>query len=387
MAMMDEAFQGGCCVYLGEVNGELHCRPHITADKHSGNLFYWFIGRLTGVTGEARICLHWPETSESVKNHVYGGNHNFALVLDRDLFTSTDRKTWERIEGVELAGQEARFTVTTDGRPLYISVGVPFLQSDLQALHEEAIASPFVRVTEVARTPHGRPVRVYAIGTGSKDCLYMQGMQHASEWAGARVISAMMRYLLSEEGEPYRERYTWHFCPIVNMDGSIGGLLENHPKNMNRDWVDFQMPETRGVRNYLTTLVNTGHRILYGGDLHMGWSRRDNSGACLTVYLPDYADARTVQCNEDFADTVFANTDYTDRKWYMGQDAEQVRLSFKGWLYTRFGAPAQTMEFSRHLYYIRATDEWVPTAQCYEEAMGPGLVRVMGAFPWDAYRA
>lgn len=386
MAELDEAFQGGNCIFEGEVNGELHCRPHTTSEHNSGNLYYWFIARLTGANGEQKLCLHWPETTPEIAKNIYGKNHNFATALDNTMFTSVDRKNWVRVTNVQVDGQEVRFSVTTDGRPLYISVGIPYLNSDLQDLYADVAASPYAEVTEIARTPHGRPVKAIAINTGSKESFYIQGMQHASEWAGARVSSSMIRFLLSEEGQEYRERFSWYFVPVVNMDGTIGGLRENFPKNMNRDWVDFEMPEARGVRDYITGLVNSGQRMLYGADMHMGWSARDNSGACLTIYKPDSADERTIQCVEDFTNCVFQGMDYTNRKWYMGAQDVQVSYSFKGWMYTAFHAPAQTWEFSRHLYYMRATGEWVPTEQKYEEALGPEVVKVMANFPWENYR-
>lgn len=76
---LDGDFMGGCCVFEGEKNGALVCRPDAPPST-SGNLWFWFTARLTGARGRQAIERHWPANTAASAQHEYGGNQNFARV-------------------------------------------------------------------------------------------------------------------------------------------------------------------------------------------------------------------------------------------------------------------------------------------------------------------
>lgn len=376
----DEAFAGGCCVFEGERNGELHVRPHTPAAV-SGTQHFEFLGRLTGAQGSQRVCLNWPPTDLSAVRE-YTNTKQFATVLDRAIFASRDLERWERVPDVHVEGLCARFSVEADGAPLYVAVGKPYLGNNLDALFATAREDARATVEEIGRSRLGRPLRVIRIsGEGAgRAGFYLQALQHRTEWAGGRIIDTMVRLLLSDEGRPYRERYTWHFVPVVNVDGALGGWPENHPKNMNRDWQDFEMPETRAVRDYIDEMYAAGHRLLHAIDFHMGWSHRDSSGACIMGFRPGTVPDEVVARQERIARHVFASATYTEAFVASGDPANRPVFPAYTWNARRLAG--QTFECSRHLYPAGPDGEAVPAEQVHEEALGRDLLSALCTFDW-----
>ncbi len=380
--VLDGDFSGGCCVAEGLKDGALVCRPNTPA-KASGNLWYWFTARLTGARGRQAIELHWPDDDPDIKAKAeYGGNKNFATVLDRAINVSADLLHWESVADVRLDGQSARFTVDAgDGTaPLYIAVGMPWFARNHEQLLAECRASPLAKVTEIARTQNDQAVCAVRIGPAGQGegTFYVQGYQHATEWAGARISGSMIRHLLSDAGKPLRERYVFHIVPAMN----VGSLYGKGPAgNMNRDWEAFTMPETTGVRDYLRRTIAGGERLLHALDLHMGWSSRDSSGACLTASIKGAAPDAIIDRQERFARHAFARCDWTTEKIWR-HHVTQGR-TFASWVVAEFGVPAQTAEFSRHIVWDRASRQWVRVAQAHEDRLGIDLAEALGSFAWE----
>lgn len=377
MARIDMDFPLGDCIFEGVSDGELCCTPWIPPGA-SGNLWYTFLCRLTDADRPVNICLRWPNTDPQGRSE-YARNDNFATVLDRCLFVSRDLRRYRRIEGVRLEAQTAHFSIVPQVEPLYVTVGMPYLPHSLNELLADIADQPGVVIQEIGLSSHGRPVQAITVTGGQDGTFFFQAMQHRSEWAGTRCIAEMIRYLLTE-GQHLRQRFTWRFVPVVNMDGFYGGWPEDPPINLNRDWGTFTHPETRAVRELLCGLAQRGERLLYTSDMHMGWSERTSSGACLTVFAEDNVPPADNERLASISQHIFAHTDFTDRIW--SPMVIKNRDTFAVWSYRTFAVAAQTMEFSRHLYRLRATGEWVPATQEHEEALGRDLAEALASYPW-----
>jgi hypothetical protein len=389
---MDGDFPGGCCIFDGVREDALGCRPKTPA-KISGNMWCWFTARLSGARGRQKIALQWPDDDAELKaKSQYGGNKNFATVLDRVMNVSNNLRRWRPVEDVQLQGQVARFTVEAgpSGAPLYIAAGLPYFADELEELIAECRATPLAKVTEIAQSQGGPAVNAVRIGpaSGGERSFYLQGYQHAVEWAGARILSAMIRYLLSDAGRPLRERYVFHIVPVMNVGhlygkGAVGNFYAISAEgNMNRDWRTFSMPETAGARDYLRRIVANGERLLQAMDLHMGWSSRASSGACLTAGVKGEVPDAMIEVQERFARHVFAQCDYTTEQIWHNKSISGY--TFCDWARAELGVPAQTAEFSRHLVWERVQRKWVRITQRHEERLGAQFADALVSFDWKA---
>ena len=380
MRQLTGDFPGACCVPLGETGGVLLCRPD-TPENASGNLWYAFLGRLSGDPGRQEIELEWPDIAPDILTRSeYGRNENFSTALDRTIHSSTDGRNWRPVDPVQVTGRRVRFAVELGSQPLYVSVGMPYLPGEQERLYTELSASPFAQVTEIARTLRDRPVRAIRIGPegAGEGTFYLQGLQHRSEWAGGRILSAMARYLVSDAARSLRERFVWRLVPVTNVDG-LYGWQENPPGNMNRDWGVFQMPEAIGVRDHLQGVLDRGERLLYAMDMHMGWSRRESAGSCLTIFPNGVVKPEIIETLQRLTPHIYAHADWTDAIW---RELHTNGKPFSLWAAATFGIPAQTAEFSRHLIRERASGAWVRVTQAHEEALGRDLAQALGSFDW-----
>jgi hypothetical protein len=379
---LDGDFSGGCCVFDGLRDGTLRCRPKTPANV-SGNMWFWFTARLSGACGRQNIELQWPENNTELNaKSEYGSNKNFATVLDRVVNVSSDLRRWQPLEGVQVEGQTARLVVDAgpSGKPLYVAVGLPCFAQELEEVLALCRATPQVKVVEIAQSQGGPPVSAIRIGpAGQGDgTFYLQGYQHATEWAGARILPAMIRYLLSDTGRPLRERYVFHIVPAMNIGHLYG---KGAVGNMNRDWKTFAMPETVGARDYLRKLAGD-ERLLQAMDLHMGWSSSAASGACLTAGVKGEVPDAMIALQQRFARHVFAQCDFTTEKIWHHKPVGG--WSFCDWARSELRVPAQTAEFSRHMVWERAKGKWVRVTQQHEEQLGKQLADALASFDWKA---
>lgn len=378
---LDGDFPSGCCVFEGLKDGALVCRPSAPPSA-TGGLWYWFTARLSGARGRQAIELHWPgDNAAAQAKSEYGGNQNFATVLDRAINVSPDLRRWTPVEGVKLSGQTARFTVDAGegSAPLYIAVGLPYFAHDLESLLADCRASALAQVTEIARTGNGQPVHAVRIGPKGRGegAFYLQGYQHGTEWSGARILTAMIRHLLSDAGGALRERFVFHIVPAMNVGHLYGKGVSG---NMNRDWETFRMAETVGARDHIRRIAQGGDRILHALDLHNGWASRSGSGACLTAARPGEAPAPLIRRQEAFAHHAFARCDWTQERIWRPQHPGGVTMA--DWFVKELGVAAQTAEFSRHMIWERARADWAPVTPSAEERLAVQLAEALGSFDW-----
>lgn len=379
---IDGDFPGGCCVFLGLRNDTVVCQPN-TPERVTGGLWYWFTGRLTGPAGKIMIELHWPEDNEEYRKTLeYGSNQNFASVLDRTLNVSYDCRLWKPIPDVHVKGTVARFSVykPTDCDSVYIAVGLPYFLAELRQLYSECEHSPHATVTKIVQTKGGSSVRAIRIGPADagQGSFYLQALQHRTEWAGARILTSMVRFLLSEAGSDIRKKFVFHIVPVMDADGLSGNP---RPGNMNRDWDTFSFPETRAVKDYLLQARSRGERLLHALDLHMGWSRRDSSVGCLTISSPGTVPDRIESLQRRFALYTYHRSNWTRERLWVADFRNGV--SFSHWAQKTFDIPAQTAEFSRNLIWDRGLHTYVRVTQEHENQLGIDIARCLVEFEWD----
>ena len=151
---------------------------------------------------------------------------------------------------------------------------------------------------------------------------------------------------------------------------------------MNRDWEAFKMPETIGARDYIKKFIAGGDRLLHGMDLHMGWSSRKRSNACMTAMRKGAAPEAIIERQEVFAKHVFSNCDWTKEEIW--RSAHKDGIPFYHWAVKELGVAVQTAEFSRHMIWECARQDWGRIRQEHEERLGVQFAEALGSFKWSS---
>ncbi|MCC5849073.1 MAG: hypothetical protein JJU29_13385 [Verrucomicrobia bacterium] len=349
--------------------------------KLQGNSWYAFSADLEATSEPHEVEILWPELRSS--SGEYADNHSFADVLDRVMFLSERNGHWQRLEQTTRIPDGVRVVIPPGPSDRRLAVGMPVDMDDLNALLAHADDSEHARVERIGTAALGTPIHAVVVGDAARaeGTLVISAGQHYSEWAGLRMVDEMIRFLLGEQGELLRKRFRWIFYPWINTDalalGCHGDPLYTQDLNLNRDWGPFERPETRAVRDHLTREMTRGPKLVHLLDLHMGWHSRDTCGAGMTVPEEGNAPQALIDVQMAFANYVMERADYTDFVWRHGA---LDRPNFASWIGRCFGAPAQTVEISRHRWRMRADGRWVSPSPELERALGRALLLGLAAF-------
>ena len=96
--------------------------------------------------------------------------------------------------------------------------------------------------------------------------------QHPPEVTGWLAMKWFVETLCTENvlAEKFRNEYNIFVIPLVNPDGVDNGHWRHGSGgiDLNRDWEDFNQPETKVVRNFMRSKVSESGKFYFGVDFH-----------------------------------------------------------------------------------------------------------------------
>lgn len=202
---------------------------------------------------------------------------------------------------------------------------------------------PFIEVDTAGYSNQNRPIIQLTVNDSSsvqnRGILALVGRQHPPETSGYRAYQSFFNTIISntELARKFRKHFIIEAFPIVNPDGVVNGHWRHNGAgiDLNRDWVNFNQPETRAVRDaLLATLENEELKLYYGIDFH---STNEN------IFYP-------------IDEEVVTFPDNLTQRWFQKVDMEMPSLNLvaeefdtsspiaKNWFYHTFGSDALTFE-------------------------------------------
>ena len=138
---------------------------------------------------------------------------------------------------------------------------------------EKLAEKPFVSVQEIGKSFEGRSINLLQIGNpDSKKMIMVLSRQHPPEVTGWLAMKWFVETLCAENelAEKFRNEYTVFVVPVVNPDGVDNGHWRHNSGgiDLNRDWEDFNQPETRAIKNFMEKQVSSGGKFYFGVDFH-----------------------------------------------------------------------------------------------------------------------
>ncbi|MBK9163119.1 MAG: hypothetical protein IPM21_04280 [Acidobacteria bacterium] len=205
---------------------------------------------------------------------------------------STDGKTWIPLDPQKIIEEDkgpgpgliasrpksATITLTVSKRPLWVSA------QELQTSKEvfgwiDAIAKRSGAPTEeIGKSREGRPLRMLQLGNSkSKKMMLVISRQHPPEVTGYFAMQAFIEKLIdgSPTSKAFLDNWGIYVIPLMNPDGVDEGHWRHNQGgiDLNRDWQDFNQPETQAVRDFLARrIAETGGRFYFGIDFHSTWN-------------------------------------------------------------------------------------------------------------------
>ncbi len=288
-----------------------------------------------------------------------------SMAINLKLFYKSGRhrylpKVSGEIQGVQFSHiiEQATFD-TTDGsvtfglhvneipRTLSAHFMDGILFSDLKNYHRSF--PDFVDIDTVGFSNLNYPILEYTSeaqkpGSTKTPVLLLLSRQHPPEVSSYRTFWWFWKEVISDSqlAQRFRDEFTIKALPMVNPDGVVNGHWRHNfmGVDLNRDWKNFNQPETRAVRDALLPLKdNPDYQVFYGIDFH---STNEN------ILYP-------------ILEEVITTPDNITQRWASIIQEEQPNLYFrteefdtsspisKNWIYHTFGSDAVTFEVDDEL--------------------------------------
>jgi cytosolic carboxypeptidase protein 6 len=131
----------------------------------------------------------------------------------------------------------------------------------------------FVSMQEIGSSFEGRPINLLQIGNPeSKKLMMVLSRQHPPEITGWLAMKWFVETLCEENSvaEKFRDEYCVFVVPMVNPDGVDNGHWRHNSGgiDLNRDWEDFNQPETKAIKHFMEQQVAKGGKFYFGIDFH-----------------------------------------------------------------------------------------------------------------------
>jgi len=136
---------------------------------------------------------------------------------------------------------------------------------------------PYVQKNSIGKSKEGRDLNMLSIGNQkSKNMLIVISRQHPPEVTGYLAMKAFVENLASDTklGRKFRKKFTTYVIPLMNPDGVDNGHWRHNAGgiDLNRDWANFNQPETQAVKAFMENKVKeTEGKFYFGIDFHSTW--------------------------------------------------------------------------------------------------------------------
>jgi hypothetical protein len=178
--------------------------------------------------------------------------------------------------GINAAPESVEMTLSIDDQPTWVTAQELWTSGRvanwISALDQKGNVSQSI----IGASREGRPMRMLTIGNEeAQQALMIISRQHPPEVTGFLVMKSFVETLTGNSAEAvrFREKYVTYVVPLMNPDGVDNGHWRHNMGgiDLNRDWSEFNQPETRAVRDFLQSKSATGVEFVFGGDFHSTW--------------------------------------------------------------------------------------------------------------------
>ncbi|SFR48722.1 Zinc carboxypeptidase [Robiginitalea myxolifaciens] len=256
---------------------------------HSGGNAYtlWITAENTPINPSPWYAFKvWSSQPQEIKlQFTYDGSRSrYYPKLSRDgvHFKTLDSTNFRLINpgegefGIKAAPEAIEITVAVDSEPTWISAQELYTSSVVKSWIDSLSQKPFISTYEIGKSREGRAMNLMEVnGANAKRALMIISRQHPPEVTGFLAMKSFMETLAgdSELARKFRQEYTIFNAPLMNPDGVDNGHWRHNSGgiDLNRDWQEFNQPETRAVRDFLKGKSDAGYQFVFGADFHSTW--------------------------------------------------------------------------------------------------------------------
>jgi len=301
----------------------------ITPENSPINMSPWYAFQLwSDHPRDIYVRLSYPE----------GASHRYHPKV------STDGLEWHALDSASF--QDTTMLLSLSPDTLWVSAQELITSHHVDQWMHGLESSSYVKRDTIGLSHEGRPLSLLKIGESDDQRMIMViSRQHPPEIPGFLAMQAFVETLCAdtELAAAFRSKYNTYVVPVANPDGVYHGHWRHNRGgiDLNRDWADFNQPETSAIRDFMKQRTGSvGGKFYFGVDFHS--TQEDiyyTIGPELEGNMPGLVPELIHATAQEFPD-------YTPN--IKPNSKVEARITSTSFLFYEFGAEALTYEIGDH---------------------------------------
>jgi hypothetical protein len=255
-------------------DGDNHYTALITAENTPVNVSPWYAFK---VWSKNAITITIKMTYQDSRSRYYP-----KISLDGENFKAVDSVNYTAINigsgtfGINAAPEYVEIKVNVGEKPTYITAQELYGSTRVKKWIDSLSIKNYISNYEIGESREKRAMNLMEVSNGPhKKAVMVISRQHPPEVTGFLAMKSFIETLTgdSPRAQKFRDSYDLFVVPLMNPDGVDNGNWRHNMGgiDLNRDWQDFNQPETRSVRDFLVKKESEGYEFVFGADFHSTW--------------------------------------------------------------------------------------------------------------------
>ncbi|WP_419211380.1 M14 family zinc carboxypeptidase [Maribacter sp. X9] len=255
-------------------DGSDHYTALITAENTPVNVSPWYAFKVWSINPRT---ITIKMTYQDSRSRYYP-----KISTDGEHFKPLDSVNFHPINvgigtfGINAAPEFVEIEVKVSKEPTYITAQELYGSTRVKKWVDSLSNKPFITTYEIGKSRENRAMNLMQVSTKvHKKAIMVISRQHPPEVTGFLAMKSFVETLTgdSQKARTFRDKYDLFVVPLMNPDGVDNGNWRHNMGgiDLNRDWQDFNQPETKSVRDFLIKKEAEGYEFVFGADFHSTW--------------------------------------------------------------------------------------------------------------------
>lgn len=255
-------------------DGNNHYTALITAENTPVNVSPWYAFKVWSKTPKTiTIKMTYQDSRSRYHPKISTDGENFKA-LDSTNYTALNKG--EGDFGINAAPEFVEIKVDISETPTYITAQELYGSTRVKKWIDSLSIKDYITTYEIGKSREKRTMNLMEVSNGShKKAVMVISRQHPPEVTGFLAMKSFIETLAgdSPKAQKFRDNFDLFVVPLMNPDGVDNGNWRHNMGgiDLNRDWQDFNQPETKSVRDFLVKKEAEGYEFVFGADFHSTW--------------------------------------------------------------------------------------------------------------------
>ena len=255
-------------------DGDDHYTIWVTAENTPINVSPWYAFQVwSEKPRKITVQLNYQDSRSRYYPKISTNGRDFAP-LDSTKFKAINPGEGEF--GIQAAPESAELTISVTEEPTWITAQELYTSSVVKEWVDSLSQKPFIENYPIGLSKEKRTMYLMEINSNedATKALMIISRQHPPEVTGFLAMKSFIETISgdSELAKAFRKEHTVFVVPLMNPDGADNGHWRHNMGgiDLNRDWQNFNQPETRNVRDFLVE-KDKMYDFVFGADFHSTW--------------------------------------------------------------------------------------------------------------------